>query len=265
VSVEPTDRPAAEQVVRLKPGGRRALSVWRPLAAEIEQRWRERRGDAAIDELRGALSAFADAALPGYLPVVAYADGMRSDHVRGVAGARAGGLAALLSQVLLAFTLEYEQHTRLSLPMCADVIRVLDADGAPVRDMPRRSGVSKEAIASALGFLSRHDLATVTSAPGRRAKLASLTTAGLGVQREHARLVDAVEDGWRTKSASGVDRLRAAIVSGHDLAEGLTPHPDGWRARDPYRAQTEAMLADPAGTLAHQPMVLHRGGYPDGS
>jgi hypothetical protein len=42
------------------------------------------------------------------------------------------------------------------------------------------------------------------------------------------------------------------------------PDPGSWRARKPYLAQTEAVLAD-AGALAHYPMVSHRGGYPDGS
>ena len=40
ISVEPAD-----QTVHLKPGGRRAQEVWRPLADEVEQRWRERFGD----------------------------------------------------------------------------------------------------------------------------------------------------------------------------------------------------------------------------
>jgi hypothetical protein len=38
------------------------------------------------------------------------------------------------------------------------------------------------------------------------------------------------------------------------LFRGLEPYPDGWRA--PVRK---------AGTLPHYPMVLHRGGFPDGS
>ena len=78
---------SADQTVHLKPGGRRAQQVWRPLAGEVEQRWRERFGDAAIDELREALSSVADPALPLYLPVLGYADGMRAGHVRGTPGA----------------------------------------------------------------------------------------------------------------------------------------------------------------------------------
>jgi hypothetical protein len=77
INVEPAD-----QTVHLKPGGRRAQEVWRPLAGEIEQRWRERFGDAAIDELRQALSSVADPALPLYMPVLGYADGMRAGGAR---------------------------------------------------------------------------------------------------------------------------------------------------------------------------------------
>jgi hypothetical protein len=49
------------------------------------------------------------------------------------------------------------------------------------------------------------------------------------------------------------------------LALGLRPYPDGWRARGPYLRQTTAVLNDPAAALPHYPMVLHRGGWPDGS
>ncbi|HKE65915.1 MAG TPA: hypothetical protein VKB59_14870 [Micromonosporaceae bacterium] len=265
VTVEPTDRPAADRWVRLTRGGRAAQRVWRPLADEIEQRWRERFGDVAIDELREALSAFADPSLPGYLPVVGYADGMRSDHVRGVPGAAAEDLAGKLSQVLLSFTLDYEAESQLSLPMSADVLRVIASDGTPVRDLPGLSGVSKEAIASSLGFLSRHGLIEVAAEPSQRTKVARLTANGAKTRARHPRIVAATEDRWRTRAARDVDRVRSALITGERLAFGLRPYPDGWRAHNPYRARTELMLADPTAALPHQPMVLHRGGYPDGS
>ena len=55
------------------------------------------------------------------------------------------------------------------------------------------------------------------------------------------------------------------ILDHADLPAGLEPYPAGWRASKPYAQQTEAMLADPHGRLPHYPMVLHRGGWPDGS
>jgi hypothetical protein len=69
-----------------------------------------------------------------------------------------------------------------------------------------------------------------------------------------------VEKQW----GSNLDRALAAFDPAR-LAEGLRPPPNGWRAQPPYRRWTDQVLADPAGTLPHYPMVLHRGGFPDGS
>ncbi len=49
------------------------------------------------------------------------------------------------------------------------------------------------------------------------------------------------------------------------LSLGLRPYPDGWRAQRRYKPQADAVLADPWTALPAYPMVLHRGGYPDGS
>lgn len=260
ISIEPDG-----QTVRLKPGGRRAQEVWRPLAVEIEQRWRERFGDAAINELRQVLSSVADPALPLFLPVLGYADGMRAGHVRGAPGAVAEDLAALLSQALLSFTLEYEEESALSLAMNADAVRVLSAGGVQVRDLPALSGVSKEAITAAVGFLQRHGYAVAEADPASHSKLVRLTEQGLAAQSQHARLAEAVERRWRKRLGGDFDRLTKALISGRQLALGLQPYPDGWRARNPYWARTQAMLADPESALPQYPMVLHRGGYPDGS
>jgi DNA-binding MarR family transcriptional regulator len=261
IRVEPAD-----QTVHPEPGGRRAQEVWRPLAGEIEERWRERLGDAAIDELRQALSRVADPALPLYLPVLGYADGMRAGHVRAAPGAVAEDLAALLSQALLSFTLEYEEESALSLALSASVVRVLSADWAPVRDLPARSGVSKEAITAAVGFLQRNGYVAVQPDSAGGSKMVRLTEQGLAAQAQHDRLVKAVERRWRKRLGAGFDRLSKALITGQQLALGLRPYPDGWRAaRNPYRARTQAVLADPASALPRYPMVLHRGGYPDGS
>jgi hypothetical protein len=261
VRVEPADN-----TVHPEPGGLQAQKVWRPLADEIEERWRERFGDAAIEELRQVLSSVADPALPLYLPVLGYADGMRAGHVRGAPGAAAMDLAALLSQALLAFTLEYEDESDLSLALSTDVVRVLSAGGVPVKELPALSGVSKEAITAAVGFLQRNGHAAVEPGPGGASKLVKLTEQGLGAQAQHARLAKAVERRWQKRLGGDFGRLTKALITGKQLARGLRPYPDGWRAgRNPYRARTEAVLADPATALPRYPMVLHRGGYPDGS
>ena len=74
-------------------------------------------------------------------------------------------LADLLSRVLLAFALEYERESNVSLAIGANVLRVLDDPAVRVRDLPRLSGVSKEAISVALGFLEKRRLAVVEPDP----------------------------------------------------------------------------------------------------
>lgn len=106
----------------------------------------------------------------------------------------------------------------------------------------------------ATGFLERRGLAE----SGLQRSI-TLTAAG------RAALGD-----YRARATAGEDQvLRAAldaVVSRREaLAEGLVPPPGGWRGEKPYLAQTRRVLADPAAALPWQPMVLHRGGWPDGS
>ena len=66
-------------------------------------------------------------------------------------------LSVLLAQVLLRFALDYEADAKVSLTIAANTLRVLDETGVPVRDLPRLTGVSKEAHSMALGFLARRE------------------------------------------------------------------------------------------------------------
>jgi DNA-binding MarR family transcriptional regulator len=273
--------PRGDWLVRTTRRGARAQKVWRPLAGEIEGRWRERFGSRAIAALRGELEAIAgrnELELPHYLPVSGVA---REDPERWRARSGPGeapgtlDLSALLSQVLLAFTIDFERESRLSLALSANALRVMGADGVRVRDLPALTGLSREANAIALGFLERNALGLVQADPfAARTKVAALTERGERAQAVSARLLGSVEADWRERfGAETIDRLRASLAGLIDardgdrpvMADGLVPPPGGWRGRSPYLAQTRAMLADPGAALAHYPAVSHRGGFPDGS
>ena len=173
-----------DPVVRPARGGRHAQRVWAPLAAEIEGRWRGRFGAEAVGALRGRLDGLAGRLgrdLPWYLPGVAQGMFARapalSDRVR-EAGRDACDLSVLLSRVLLAFTLDYEQDARLSLTVSANTLRVLDEQGAALRDLPGRAGVSREAISMTAGLLTRSGLAVTEPDPaGARGQVVRLTPA----------------------------------------------------------------------------------------
>jgi hypothetical protein len=244
-------------VLRPTRAGSYARRLWPQAVADVEQRWRGRFGDQAIGTLRDALllaPAPPAGQVPWAPPEVHPSDGLRSHVVTGAGGDGEVPLGALMGQSLTALTLEHERGSRVSLPLAADILRVIGDGVVPIRDLPRLSGVSKEAVAMGTGFLHRGKLAEI--GPGR---LICLTDRG-----------DAALEDYRARAARPGDRrLRSgleAIVSQRDaLAEGLRPPEGGWRAGKPYLAHTQRMLADPAAALPWQPMVLHRGGWPDGA
>jgi hypothetical protein len=140
-------------IVRPTAEGRQAQAIWLPLTATIELRWENRYGIGEMDALRKSLSAVAahlDGALPDYLPILGY--GMFSQVGNGpppmVASDSSPSLPALLAKVLLAFAIEFERESEVSLAIGGNVLRLAGNEGILVRDPPRASGVSKEAIAT---------------------------------------------------------------------------------------------------------------------
>jgi DNA-binding MarR family transcriptional regulator len=268
--------PALDAVVRPTASGRKAQELWRPLAGAIEDRWRERFGMDRIYALRRSLCSLLgrmDVELPDYLPVVyptqngkAEIPATRPSPAGGGGGADSGSdLSVFLSQVLLAFTLDFESRTRISLPISATTLRVMGVQGIRVRDLPGLTGVSKEANSMALGFLVRNECALTETDPATgRGQLARLTIKGEKAQRKYRRVLRETEQQWEARfGPEEIGRLRTTLgrlvgdqptAAASPLWRGLTPYPDGWRAsvRSPV-------------TLPHYPMVLHRGGFPDGS
>ena len=259
--------------VRLTPAGRRAAAIWPELHGEIAGRWRDRLGAREVDALEAGLSpvvAAIDVALPDFVPIVGSANGMALDlppRPRPSA-ACAAGLGWLLAQTQLRYTLDFEAESGLSLPLSENFLRVVDEKGMPVRDLPLRAGISKEAIAMALTVLGKTDYVVVEGASSATSAVRS-TPAGRELQARHRQLHARIESDWATRYATDVvDRLRRSLerVLDHPaFPEGLHTPPGGWRDSPRYKAQTDALTADPRAALPHAPMVLHRGGWPDGS
>jgi hypothetical protein len=177
-------------------------------------------------------------------------------------------LPTLLAQLLIAFTLEFEREGALSLPLTADFLAGLGEAPVPVRDLPARTNVSREAVRMAVGFLQRHELAASVPNPGGRGQAIVLTPRGLAARAEgEARLME-VERDWVGRAGDVVARIDfalGAILDSPALVEALTPPAGGWRSTAPYDRQTSAMLDNPRAGLPRQPLPLHRGGWPDGA
>jgi hypothetical protein len=171
-------------------------------------------------------------------------------------------LSTLMARVLLMFTIEFEREMKLSMAICGNVLRVTDDVGVRVRDLEELTGLAKAAVAVSVGFLERHGLAVVETAP-KAGKQIRLKATGFVAQEAARKLVGEIEARWAVRfgaDAVGVvkKQLRELVgdgsADGSPLFQGLTPHAGGWRAKVPRPR-----------TLPHFPVVSHRGGYPDGS
>jgi DNA-binding MarR family transcriptional regulator len=243
-------------IIRATPNGKMARDIWRPLFDEIEKRWQKRFGNDAIARLRESLRALTgriDIELPDCLPILGHGlfskveERAREDRREGLP------LPTLLSRVLLAFAVEFERESELSLAIALNLLRVLDEKGISVRELALLTGVSKESLSMAMGVLEKKHIAVVESR--NRTKIARLTRKGREIQEASRALIGAIERRWQSRF--GTDDLRESlerIVGDPALRSGLEPYPDNWRAsvRRPE-------------TLPHYPLVLHRGGFPDGS
>ena len=263
----------SDWIVRPTAAGRATQEIRPALFGEIEQRWEQRFATGRVGDLRSSLRAIVgrlDVELPQYVPIVASTDGMVAAVVTRPRSATAvpSQLTALLAQTLLAYTLDFEERSELSLALSANVVRVLGEDATPVRDIPAAAGVSKEATAMALRYLAKTRFTAIEGSTASTSR-AYLTSKGHEAQARQPSVHAQVENAWSARF--GVDEVRAlrrsldGILEHPILAAGLRPHADGWRATGPYLARTDALLANPREALPHYPLVLHRGGWPDGS
>ena len=222
-SGDPRRKPRpADLTIRATGKGQRAQQVWRPLPADIEDRWRERFGAAQIGRAArlavgpgrarrgGAAGLPAD---PRLRPVQRQEDCVPAPRPTPVAADPGLPLPVLLARVLLGYAIRFEQRSRISLAICANVLRVLTGAGVRVRDLPAASGVSKESIAMAMGILTKADLAAVGPDPGGgRWKVARLTPRGQEAQWAYADWTAAVDQKSAERfGADAVARLRAAL------------------------------------------------------
>jgi hypothetical protein len=260
---------ASDLIIRPTAAGRRAQFVWRPLPEMVEHRWRERFGGETVDRLRTGLAAVVsniDGELPDCLPILRHGWVTTIADRNGQAPRSSSelGLSALLSRALLAFALPFERRASLSLAISANVVRVLGSDFIRVRDVHGLAGVATEATRNALGYLDKRGCVEFkTDVSAGRGHLIRLSEKGLKAKDTYQRLVAGIELRWRERfGAEVVDDLRRTLErlvipvgsARPPLLSGLDPYPGGWRGAV---ARIER--------LPHYPVVLHRGGFPDGS
>ncbi len=164
--------PRSPKVVRLTEQGREARDAWEPVNAAVEHAWRKQLGDIRFDALRASLEALvsqlhlelphfpasygpSDPSITGGIYTQASAAGDVPPHgqdwpvvLRGEGDTVSPlPLAALLSQALVAFAIDYECDAHMGLAQSANILRLIDDDGVALDDLPALAGVGVEAVA----------------------------------------------------------------------------------------------------------------------
>jgi len=267
-------------LVHLTTKGRQAREIWPPLPDAIERRWKERFGKHEIGRLRDSLEHVAgqlDAELPQGLP---YWEAGERFPPRAERVAARLPLSALLSQLLLAFRLEFDAQSPAPLPLCANTLRVLEAGALRAAEIPRLTGGSPET--TGIGWQIKPYVVVEPDPAATRGKVIRLSPRGLLAQQTYHQLVGDLEARWSARfGKQPIGNLREALhglFEAHRgdrplLAEGLVPGPGTVRAADQTPqlgrrsvgtaqrqrmrdlvAQTEAFLRNPAGALPHYPL-----------
>jgi hypothetical protein len=254
--------PRSAWIVRPTAAGARAAAIWAELPASVEARWGERFGAPAVTRLRDLASDLVgrlDLALPAYLPQLGYGLVTEAPSSEETVPGEPGLLTAL-ANVLHAFAIDYERDAPVGLAAAANTLRVVGIEPVRVRDVPRLAGIGKEAADMAIGLLAREFVNVEPDPQAKRGKVVRLNRVGVDAQADYAERVTAVEAAWTKRFGKAVTELRAAaeqilgVEDGAALREAVAA-PDGtWRA-----------TVEPPEVIPHFPMILHRGGYPDGA
>lgn len=188
-------------------------------------------------------------------------------------------MSALLTQVLVALTREYEAGGTESatLPFWANFLRILDARGVEVAAAPARARVSRRAMRVLAGGAEKSGLVTTAD------RVIRPTPAGSRQRADGEAAVAAAESRWRTRFGEPrVTDLRTAlveIVAGLDLeyphypigygsadvsitgGRGVAQPGQDWRPVPRVGADRNAVTDLPLSALLSQPLVAFAADY----
>jgi DNA-binding MarR family transcriptional regulator len=225
--------------VNLTDAGRRSCEVWSERLAAHDERW-------AGSPLRTSLEALV-AQLPLELPHFPATYGTADPSAVGgsfVAPRPGDGipghgqdwrpvlrgegdtvsavpLTGLLSQALVAFSIDYEARPMWPLASTTLVVRHLTAKPMPLADAPADHGIT----GNGKSLLERHNIAVVTKDPDNaKRKLVQLTELGERIRSHHDQFVADCETAWRERYGERVVAdVRSALEARPSAANASLP------------------------------------------
>lgn len=228
------------KIVRLTDVGRGARDRWRAILTETERSWSaDMRETDALRASLEALVAQLDLELPHYPMTYGTADTRATGGAAvavqlGPPRVPAHGtdwvpvirtdpgsvcdlpLHALLSQTLMAFTIDYEEQARFAMAVAGMLGRAMPSGSTRLSALPSVLGVN----GSGKSALERHGLVRVTGSGHDR--VATLTAVGERIHHAHERVVGTMTEHWRVHH--GADLVAALFASLRHVEERANDH-----------------------------------------
>jgi|TARA_B100002003_G_C14156875_1_gene557230 DNA-binding MarR family transcriptional regulator len=268
LTVEQMHETRGAKVLRLTSEGRQARGIGESLIDEAEQGWRSRFGNGRVDKLRSSLAALAgqfEIELPYYLTGYGTADlqvtgGAYFPEQPGPPRIPAHGqdwpvvirdpdsdvanlpLPALLSQVLAAFTIDYERERLGWLAIASRFLQLVDAEGATLGQLQEIEGFAADTSlkywvnGSGKPLLERHLIVVVE--PGKPRDMnrrVYLTPKGRRMRGSYPHAVMEIERNWESLYGAGhVTNIRTTLEAfDSTFARALPDYPNNtaWLSR----------------------------------
>lgn len=190
-----------DSMVRLTDAGCDTAARWVALQQQAEAARRDERMRSALESLVARLPLEHPHYPASYGPADASITGGNGKDWAPVPRSRpdsAQGLPvyALISQVLVAFAIDYENISPVALSLSTSVIRKVPDEGRPLKGLGNAAGMAA---------LQRHGFLDLNE--GRVA----LTAKGTGVRDSYEETIAQVEAAWRDRFEGAVSRLREAL------------------------------------------------------
>jgi hypothetical protein len=129
-------------------------------------------------------------------------------------------ITALLSQALVAFTIDYEDRFPWPLANTATILCHIGKQPRPLADLPAGHGITGQGKS----LLERHLIVNVTPDPDDSPKkLVSLSDRGELVLANHPKRLEAVEQEWSERYGELVAELRAELDRASEAMDGDYP------------------------------------------
>ena len=269
-----------------------ALGVWPDVLCEVDSRWRDRFGPAAVDRLRGALARLVEQLDP--CPPEGLADRAARPWATGsllapdddwAAAARPDdephALPVLVARALWSFAVMFDREAPVPLGVAANLMRVLGPDPLPVSELAERTGIY--AIGPSPLLLRSRMVEQVARTDGGRGGALRLSPVGVSVKETCSELIDGTERRWVERyGRTVISDIAVALTAIRDhphFGEGMQPPPNVPRSgtytpgfdvgppgvmRKRARAmadQTRAFTTDPRRSLPHYPVWDGNAGF----